>query len=83
MEHSIPMGESCSSDGLCFYPDPFWGGFVVRYRRVDVLPSALRHGIDEADIDHAVVVEEVADDPIRYLVIGPDRSGNFLEMVVM
>lgn len=62
-------------------------GFVVRYLRVDVLPSARRHGIDDADIDHAVshatVVEEVADDPIRYLVIGPDRSGNLLELIVM
>lgn len=54
---------------------------------MDVLPSARRHGVDEADVDHAVrhavVVEEVAEDPLRYLVIGPDRSGNLLELVVM
>jgi hypothetical protein len=41
----------------------------------------------EADINHAVVhalvVEEVDDDPTRYLVIGPDRAGNLLELVVM
>ena len=58
-------------------------GFVLRYLRVDVLPSARKHGIDDVDMDHAVrhatVVEEVADDPIRYLVIGPERSGNLLE----
>ena len=54
---------------------------------MDVLPSARRHGIDDTDIDHAVrhatVIEEVADDPLRYLVIGPDRSGNLLELIVM
>jgi hypothetical protein len=48
---------------------------------------ARRHGVDEADVDHAVghavVVEEVAEDPLRYLVIGPDRSGNLLELIVM
>ena len=32
---------------------------------------------------NAVVVEEVADDPIRYLVLGPDRSANLLELIVM
>ena len=54
---------------------------------MDVLLSARKHGIDDVDMDHAVrhatVVEEVADDPIRYLVIGPDRSGNLLELIVM
>ncbi|HUZ03407.1 MAG TPA: hypothetical protein VMU89_23935 [Thermomicrobiaceae bacterium] len=54
---------------------------------MDALPSARRHGVDEADIDHALrhaaVVEEVGEDPIRYLVIGPDRSGKLLELVVM
>jgi hypothetical protein len=43
--------------------------------------------VDEADIDHtirqAAVVEEVAEDPMRYLVIGPDRSGNLIELIVM
>lgn len=28
-------------------------GFVVRLARVEVLPSALRHGVDRADIEHA------------------------------
>ena len=54
---------------------------------MDVVASARKHGIDDADMDHAVrhatVVEEVAHDPIRYLVIGPDRSGNLLELIVM
>jgi hypothetical protein len=34
-------------------------------------------------MDQAMVVEEVAEDPTRYLVIGPDRSGHLLELVVM
>jgi len=62
-------------------------GFVVRFVRVDVLPSARRHGIQDADIDHAVrhatVVDEVGEDPLRFLLIGPDRSGNLLEMIVL
>jgi len=31
----------------------------------------------------AAVVEEGAEDPTRYLLIGPDRSGNLLEVIVM
>jgi hypothetical protein len=54
---------------------------------VDVLTSALRHGIDPLDIQHAlskaVVVEEIGEDPVRYLVLGPDQAGNFLELVVL
>jgi hypothetical protein len=34
-------------------------------------------------IRNAVVVEEVGQDPTRYLVLGPDRAGNLLEVVVM
>src|SRR3954465_13167514 len=32
---------------------------------------------------HAHVVEELAEDPVRYLVLGPDRAGNLLELVVL
>lgn len=46
-----------------------------------------RHGINDEDIQHgienALVIEEVADDPVRYLVLGPDRAGNLLELVVL
>lgn len=60
---------------------------VVRYRRVELLRSAHRHGVDARDIDHALVhalvVEEVGEDPTRYLVLGPDRAGNLLELVVL
>lgn len=32
---------------------------------------------------HSVVVEEASDDPPRWLVLGPDRAGNLLELVVL
>jgi uncharacterized DUF497 family protein len=54
---------------------------------VEVLQSALRHGVKVEEIEHAlrnaIVVEEVAEDPIRYLVLGPDPAGRLLELIVM
>lgn len=54
---------------------------------MDALRSAFRHGIDLEDTLHAVrnamVVEEIATDPTRYLVLGPDRAGTLLEVVFM
>jgi hypothetical protein len=54
---------------------------------VEVLRSALRHGIPGEDIlhaiNHAITVDKVGDDPVRWLVLGPDRAGNLLEVVVM
>jgi hypothetical protein len=54
---------------------------------VEVLRSALRHGIPGKDIlhaiNHAITVEEVGDEPVRWLVLGPDQAGNLLELVVM
>ena len=54
---------------------------------MDVLLSAFRHGVDVEEIEHglrnAVVVEEIAEDPTRYLVLGPDPAGRLLELVVM
>ncbi|MGL5867382.1 MAG: hypothetical protein ACRCYX_16180 [Dermatophilaceae bacterium] len=50
--------------------------------------SAFRHGISEADILHAytnairlVEIEQYGED--RLIVIGPDRAGNWLELVAM
>jgi uncharacterized DUF497 family protein len=55
---------------------------------VRVTDSAFKHGIAEADILHAyanavrlVEVEQYGED--RLIVIGPDRSGNWLELVAM
>jgi hypothetical protein len=54
---------------------------------VEVHRSARRHGVANEDIDHAyrqaVVWVELGEDPPRYLVVGPDRSGNLLELVVI
>ena len=49
---------------------------------MDALRSAFRHGVDLEDpqpaVRNAMVVEEIATDPTRYLVLGPDRAGNLL-----
>lgn len=54
---------------------------------MEVLSLAYRHGIADEAIQHvlrnALVVEEIAEDPSRYLVLGPDQAGNLLELVVM
>jgi hypothetical protein len=34
-------------------------------------------------IDHSLVVDDLGEDPDRWLVIGPDRSTNLLELVVL
>ncbi|MEI8148898.1 MAG: hypothetical protein WCG62_07450 [Actinomycetes bacterium] len=54
---------------------------------MDILASAKKHGIADEDIRHAVAnalsVDEVDEDPIRYLILGPDTVGNLLEIVVL
>jgi len=55
---------------------------------VEIRPSARRHGIDDADIQHAWVnavrlVEYDYEGEDRLLVIGPDRHGRMLELVAV
>ena len=54
---------------------------------MEVHPSARRHQVADGDIVHAVhhVIAwvELDDDPPRFLVAGPDRAGNLLELVVL
>lgn len=54
---------------------------------MDIHCSARRHSISDEDITHAyeraIIWVELGDDPLRYLVVGPDRSGNLLELVVI
>ena len=69
-------------------PQSVWGmtaglGFVVRFLCVDVLPSALKHGVSVDDIEHAVrnaLAIDEPDDDLR-LYIGPSRSGSLLEVI--
>lgn len=54
---------------------------------MEIHESARRHGISDKDIRHAVenamVVDDIGEDPDRWLVIGPDSAGNLLEAVVL
>jgi len=54
---------------------------------VEVHDSARKHGVDAQDVvhatDHALAIEDAGEDPDRWLVIGPDRAGNLLEVIVM
>jgi uncharacterized DUF497 family protein len=54
---------------------------------VEIHDSARKHGVVDADITHAVdnalAIEDAGEDPDRWLVIGPDRAGNLLEVVVL
>ena len=46
---------------------------------MEIQSSAGRHGVDDLDIQHAVehslAIEDIGEDPDRWLVIGPDRAG--------
>jgi hypothetical protein len=48
---------------------------------------ARKHGVADADmlhaVDHALAIEDAGEEADRWLVIGPDRAGNLLEVVVM
>ena len=54
---------------------------------VEILPSAHKHHVVDDDMLHAVenciVWLELDDDPLRYLLAGPDRAGNYLELVIL
>lgn len=56
---------------------------------MEVHHSARRHGVADNDIEHAassplVVVDLDPDgDPPKVLVVGPDRAGNLLEVIVL
>lgn len=49
-----------------------------------IAESARKHGVVDADIRHAVRLElRTVSQGDRLLVIGPDRSGRLLEVVVL
>jgi len=51
--------------------------------------SSAKHGVEPDDVLHAVdgalVVADLGDDdsPFRTLILGPDRAGNLLEVIVL
>jgi hypothetical protein len=55
--------------------------------RVEIHRSARRHGVPDEDIEHAyehsIAWLELGDDPPRYLMAGPDRAANLLELVAI
>lgn len=62
---------------------------VLQYPRVEIRASARKHGFTEDDtvhaIENAIVVADLEPDadPPKILVIGPDRSGNLLEIIIL
>ena len=49
------------------------------------LPASRRHGITDDDIlhavEHAMLVDDLGEDPDRWPVIGPDRAAHLLEVI--
>ena len=54
---------------------------------MEIHRSARKHGVADEDIlhaiDHALAIEDIGEDPDRWLVLGPDRAVNMLEVVVL
>lgn len=59
----------------------------ITLTRVEIHPSARSHGVLDEDITHAYAHQMMTlflgDEPDRWLVIGPDRAMNLLELVVL
>jgi hypothetical protein len=47
------------------------------------LGATPRHRRHLHAVDHSLVVDDLGDDPDRWLVIGPGRAANLLELVVL
>jgi hypothetical protein len=54
---------------------------------VEIHPSARRHRVGDDAMLHAVAnalaVEDIGEDPDRWLVLGPDLAGNLLEVTIL
>lgn len=54
---------------------------------MEIHDSAHRHEVADDDmlhaVEHSLVVEDLGDDPDRWLVLGPDTAGNLLEVIVL
>jgi hypothetical protein len=55
--------------------------------RVEIHQAARKHVVSDEDITHAyehvLAWVEGGEDPTPYLVAGPDRAGNLLELVIV
>lgn len=53
----------------------------------EICESARRHDVQDDDIRHAYVNAiawvELADDPARFLMVGPNSAGNLIELVAL
>ncbi len=64
-------------------------GFLFRDTifAVEIIDAARKHGVSDDSIRHAVehtlVSEEVGEEPLRRLFLGPDAAGNLLEVVAI
>lgn len=54
---------------------------------MEIHDSAHRHDVAEEDmlhaVEHSLVVDDLGEDPDRWLVLGPDPAGNLLELIVL
>lgn len=54
---------------------------------MEIHDSAHRHDVAGEDmlhaVEHSLVVDDLGEDPDRWLVLGPDSAGNLLEIVVL
>jgi len=54
---------------------------------VEIHASARRHGVADDDmlhaVHHSIAIEDLGDDLDRLLVVGPDRSANLPEVIVL
>ena len=66
---------------------PLAPSFVLRYAETEIHETAYKHGVSTFDIQHAIghaiqtfqYFDEF--DRERVLIVGPDKSGNLLELI--
>ena len=78
---SSTRGRPPNRGGLC------QGSFPYYDSNVEIHRSARKHGVADSHvlhaIEHALFDRHAGEDPDRWLIIGPDRAGNLLEVVVL
>jgi len=66
-----------------------WGDLLFRDTifGVEIIDAARKHGVSDDSIrhavEHALVSEEVGEEPLRRLFLGPDAAGNLLEVAAV